>query len=394
MKMLLSLCFALAFETAFSQTASYSENVAATLDPSEPFKSGASLFWSPAGQAAWDELKTFHGVKSIDLEPHTPVADVLNHFQWDSAKTLPDGTVIFGGKDSEVFRQEIRATLLKRVGKNAADMIGPYVPPGRINETTVRLDSALFVSCISHSPRFPASFRSSEAAFRLSNGRKPVVEGFGCLGNETAAHFDVVHVLADDLKGSCLLKLTFYTGEKARPEFMIIGMRPKMKNLAEGIEWMKQAMKQPLPEDRAVQHNNAWWRYHNQLTPADHFWMPKLKTTLACDFGELVGKSYLRSKLPNGLTTWWEIREAQQLLTFRLNEDGALAQAVFKVVPDFLLSAGASQAGPKPADPKTLPFLPRRFIFDGPFIATLWMKGAEWPYLACWADSEAVLVKK
>jgi hypothetical protein len=33
---------------AFSQTASYCERVASTLDPAEKFKPGASLFWSPA----------------------------------------------------------------------------------------------------------------------------------------------------------------------------------------------------------------------------------------------------------------------------------------------------------------------------------------------------------
>ncbi len=395
MKALDLLVYYVAVNAAFSQTpdVQYSGNVVATLDPSELFRPNVSLFWSPAGQAAWDELKAYHGVKAIELDPHTPVADVLNKFEWDAAKTLPDGTVIYGGDDSEAFRQEIRDSLRRLVGANAASMIGPYLPPAKLDAGTFRLKTALIVSCISHAPKFPASFRPSSTAFRFSDGKSKIVKGFGCIGNETAAHFDVVEVLYDDFKGSYILKLTFFSGDKGRPEFMLVGMRPELKNLTQGIQWMRDAMKNPLPKDQAVSFNKSWWRYHNQLTPSDHFWLPKLKTTLACDYGELIGKTYLRQLAKDGLPEFfWRIREAQQLLVFRLDEQGALSQAIFKVAADFL-SMGPSVSGPKPADPTTLPFLPRKFIFNGPFIATLWMKGAEWPYLACWADSEAVLIK-
>ena len=379
---------------ALAQTASYSQGVASTLDPGETFKPGASLFWSPTAQAAWDQLKAYHGVKAIDLDPPTPVADVLNHFVWDAGKTLPDGTVVYGGDDSEKLRADVREMLRKKVGANAAAMIGPYLPPGPVNERVTRLHSALFVSCLAHAPRFPASFKASNAPFRLSNGEKPRVAGFGCEKDEVLPHFDVTQILADDRRGSFLLKITFFTGEKGRPEFMLVGTKPHMTSLSEAMEWMKAAMKRPLPVDQVVSHNNAWWRYHNQLTPADVFWMPKLKTTLACDFGELIGKQYLKQKLPNGLTTWWEIRDAQQLIVFKLDEQGALAHAVFKVAPDFLAAGGGGGLGPKPSDATKLPPLPRRLVFDQPFVMSLWMKGSEWPYMAAWVDSKDVLIKK
>ncbi len=219
------------------------------------------------------------------------------------------------------------------------------------------------------------------------------MSGFGCREAETIPLFDAVHVLADDLKGTFLLKLTLYAGEMGRPEFMLVGMKPGLKNFSEGIDWMRQAIQNPLPADQAVLHNNRWWRYHHQLTPVDHFWMPKLKTTLSCDFGELTGKEYLHQTQADGIQTLWRIREAQQLLVFRLNEEGALAQAVFKAAADFLTASGTGALGPKPADPKPLPFLRRRLIFDSPFILALWLKGSEWPYLTVWADSPSVLMK-
>ena len=369
-------------------------DVVATLDTTESFRSGTSLFWSPVGQAAWDRLRAYHGVKNIHLKPHTPVADVLNAFQWEAEKTLPDRTVVFSGDDSEKFREKIRAELRQTVGANAAAVIDAYKSPSRVDENTVRLHSALMVSCLSHSPRFPVSFKTWGAGFQLSGGHKPLVEGFGCQGDDAAAHTNAVRVVADDMEGTFLLALACHTGEKVRPEFMLVGMNPKLTNLAEGIEWMRQSMKKPLPIDQAVKRGNAWWRYHHGLTAADYFWMPKLKTTLSCEFGELIGKEYLETELENGDRTFWRIGQVQQLLVFRMNEEGVMAQAVFKLPSDFLLSAGAGTPEPKPVDATTLPLLPRRFLFDRPFIATLWMKGAEWPYLACWVDSETILVKK
>ena len=144
--------------SAQSPEAALQTQVTATLDLGEKFQDGLSLLWSPTGQACWDQMRVFHGVKAIELETPTHIADVLNQFKWDAAKTLPDGTVIYGGDDSEARRKEIREVLRKRVGANAAAMIGPYLPPGRVDADTVRLGSALFVSCISHSPRFPVGF--------------------------------------------------------------------------------------------------------------------------------------------------------------------------------------------------------------------------------------------
>lgn len=394
MRYLLLISFVSAAMPLQAQQNPATGDVVATLDAAESFRAGTSLFWSPVGQAAWDQLRAYHGVKDIQLKPHTPVADVLNAFRWEADKTLPDGTVVFGGDDSENFREKIRAELRQKIGANAAAVIDAYKPPGPVDENTVRLHSTLMVSCISHSPRFPVSFKTWGAGFQLSGGSKPVVEGFGCQGDDAAAHADAVRVVADDMEGTFLLALACHSGEKARSEFMLVGMNPKLTNLAEGIEWMKQSLKKPLPADQAVKRGNASWRYHHRLTAADHFWMPKLKTTLSCEFGELTGKEYLETQFPNGARTFWRIGQVQQLLILRMNETGVMTQAVFKVPADFLSTAGAGPSGTGPPDPIKLPFLPRSFLLNRPFIVALWMKGAEWPYLACWVDSESVLAKR
>jgi hypothetical protein len=389
----LSMVCSRAHLAAQSPEAALQTKVTATLDLGEKFHSGLSLLWSPSGQAAWDKMREFHGVKTIELEQPTHIADVLNQFKWDAAKTLPDGTVVYGGEDSEARRVEIREMLSKRVGANAAAMIGPYLPPGKVDENTDRLGSAIFVSCISHSPRFPVGFPLKRSVFSFSTGQGTPVQGFGSEGAHAANLGDALEIIADDLKGSVILRLPFYNAAKSKPSFLTLAKIPRMTCLEDGIQRVRQGLKSPLPADQAIKQNDKWWRYHNQLSAVDRFWMPKLKTTLSCDYGELIGKIYLRQ--PGGLgITYWKIREAQQLLSFRLDEQGSMTQAVFKIVPDFLSSGGGAE---KPSDtPKieSLPFLPRVFAFDGPFLAALWMKGAEWPYLACWVDSEEVLLKK
>ena len=367
--------------------------VTATLDLGEKFQEGLSLLWSPTGQACWDKMREFHGVKAIELEPPTHIADVLNQFKWDAAKTLPEGTVIYGGEDSEARRKEIREVLRKRVGANAAAMIGPYLPPGRVDADTVRLGSALFVSCLSHSPRFPVGFVPKKNPLSFSSGQKTPVLGFGSEGPHAANLGDALEIIADDLKGSVILRLPFSEAEKSKSSFLTLAKIPYMTCLEDGIQRVRQALRSPLPADQAIQQNNRWWRYHHHLSAVDRFWMPKLKTTLSCDYGELIGKTYLRQHI-GPFEFYWRIREAQQLISFNLDEYGSMTQAVFKIPPDFLSSGGGEGATANAPKIESLPFLPRVFSFDGPFLAALWMKDAEWPYLACWVDSEEVLIKK
>ena len=247
-------------------------SVTATLDPSEKFQSGLSLLWSPAGQAAWDQMKKYHGVEAIELEPPSHLADVLNHFKWDASKNLPDGTVIYGGDDSEARRSEIREMLRQRIGANAAAMIGPFRPPGRVDERTIRIRSALFVSCLSYSPRFPVGFVLKPDVFSFSNHRSMPVQGFGTEGAHAASLGDALDILADDLEGTVVLKLTFYEEAKKRGGFLTLVRMPNMTSLEKGIELAQRALKAPIPADLDAQAKDQsyvrLWRTDWQTIPA------------------------------------------------------------------------------------------------------------------------------
>ncbi len=368
--------------------------VALTLDPNEKIVQGTSLLWSPSGQAAWDAMRKYHGVKKLELTPHPQIATVLNNFQWDAASVLPAHTFIYGGDDSEARREEIRQKLRHVAGAQAAAMIGPYLPPGPVGPLLDRIKSALFVSCISHAPKFPSSFigDTEKQFFTSSQGTKLLTWGFGVDGAQAAMMGSAFVVQADDLEGSFVLRLPFMKTDRELPDALILAQKPGMKSLAEGIEWMRQSLKKPVDEIRVVEHQGKHWSYISELTSEDRFWMPKLKATVACDYGDLIEKTYLHD--PNTLT-FWKIREAQQMLNFRLDETGAMTQAVFKVTADFLSLGGAGSGGlPAGMKMEDLPVWPKKFILNGPFLAALWRKDAEWPYLVCWVDSGEVMATK
>ena len=152
---------------------------------------------------------------------------------------------------------------------------------------------------------------------------------------------------------------------------------------------MREARAKPIAASRVVEDQGRQWTYVNSLNMMDQFWMPEVHAALLCDYGELIGRTYLHENQGTDKEGWWEIQEAQQLINVQMNHKGALVEAVFKIPPDFLsISASDSKNLSKAAPP---PLFPKRLQFDGPFMMSLWREGADLPYLVCWVDSADVL---
>ena len=117
--------------------------------------------------------------------------------------------------------------------------------------------------------------------------------------------------------------------------------------------------------------------------------MPDLSLSLLADYPDLTGREYLRSSPTPETQARWRLAEVQQWLSLRLNHEGVLAEAVFKIPPDFLVGSGRP---PSEVDPETLELWPKRLVLDRSFLFTLWQPGAEWPYFALWVDGGDVLV--
>ena len=163
-----------------------------TLDLAEKFRPGISLMWSPCGQAAWDELRAYHHVPKIVMTPRSATAELLNDFKWDPKKTLPSGTLIFGGDDSEAFRKRVREEVRKLCGNDAASIIGPYRPPGTVTRegNVWRIKSGLMVSAFARSLKFPGSFTDDATVrdFLDAAGKVHRAVGFGTYGAQSGSY--------------------------------------------------------------------------------------------------------------------------------------------------------------------------------------------------------------
>lgn len=384
------------FTLACNLQAQPSPAVEPILQLDEQFKSASSHLWSATGQSAWDALRAYHKVNKVALEPKSAVADALDDFSWNSATTLPPDTVVFAGEYTKAFADQIRQTLSQKIGKHAADMIGAPPPLGLDPKTElIRHKAAIMVSALVARPKFPSAFQPDTRArpFTNSQGTSIPVLGFGADGALAAKMGSNVIVLRDDLQNSQIVEFILFTGNNDDRQRLVVARDPRISSFQKGIEVIRQARSQPVPPTRELEVQGRRWRYVNTLTTLDQLWMPELKASILCDYGELIGRTYLHENRDNDdLHHWWQIREAQQFTNLRLEHTGALVESVFKLAPDFQSLAGGSPktaASPKPDEP--LPLYPKRLIFNGPFMASLWRADADLPYLACWIDSEAVL---
>ncbi|QIF00549.1 hypothetical protein G5S37_03110 [Roseimicrobium sp. ORNL1] len=370
--------------------------VEATLDVAETFRDGVSLVWSPNGQAAWDTLKAYHKVDKIVMRPRSVTAEALDAFQLDKGKVLPPDTLIFAEDDSPEFRERIRTALRKQVGERAAQLIEPYQPlrVRQANPPIVEIKKALIVTSIAARPRFPNHFvpDASPKVFRDRKGGSYLALGFGAQGKLAASQGDNVRVLTDDLKGQHALRFTFYTGDANDRQCLVLSTPGIHQNLDSALKEVRELLAKERVPTRAVEKDGRRWRYEDIFSTDDVLWLPYFQTTTLCEYPDLSRKKYLES--PDGLM-WWELGAVQQLLSMKLNHEGALVESTFKVPATFLSASSAADGSAGASVPvEQLPPYPKRFVFDRPFIASFWREGAEWPYLACWIDGPEMLTVK
>lgn len=385
----------LLYSAAMMASAQMAVSVETTLDVAEPFREGVSLVWSPNGQAAWDTLKAYHKVDKIVMRPRSLTAEALDAFKLDRNKVLPPDTLIFADDDSPEFRERVRTALRKQVGEHAARLIEPYQAPRQreADPPIYEIKKALIVTSMVARPRFPAHFVPDAApkAFRDKKNRSYLALGFGAEGKLAASQGDNVRVLTDDLNGKHALRLTFFTGDDNDRQCLVLSTPGTHKNLDGALKEVRELLTQKRVPMKAVEKDGKRWRYVDTLSAQDVLWLPYFETTTLCEYPDLTGKRYLET--PDG-SFWWELGSVVQLLTMKLNHEGALIESTFKVPPTFLSGVGGVEGKADAVPVEQLPLYLKRFIFDRPFIASFWREGADWPYLACWIDGPEMLTLK
>jgi hypothetical protein len=249
------------------------------------------------------------------------------------------------------------------------------------------------VSALARHPRFPGAFVSSDHPRLFTNqaGKQFRTIGFGTQGKHSATYDTAVRVLHDDLDGAFCVRLAVMPENDGERECMVLLREPKLKSLTSAAEHMHSYMAAERKPEREIEQGGKRWLYLDTLQADDVLWLPTLHASLTCDYEDLMHKPYLRMPGPGPLdTTWWEIGEATQVLSFRLTPKGALVEATFKIVADVL--AMSDPGGPPAAVPPPKPLIyPKQLIFDKSFVFSLWKEGADWPYLMAWVDGPEML---
>jgi hypothetical protein len=106
----------------------------------------------------------------------------------------------------------------------------------------------------------------------------------------------------------------------------------------------------------------------DELARVDVLLIPNLRFDLTHHFLELEGKSLGNAAFPD-----WMIRTACQALRFKLDRCGAGMQAEAKI--------------------EVRPAVPRRFVFDRPFLIVMRKRGAQHPFFVMWVDNAELLCK-
>lgn len=366
-------------------------SIEATLDVGEKFRDGVSLIWSPVGNAAWSDLLDFHKVDRIHMDPRSTTAERLNAFQMDKAKVLPPGTFTFAGEDSPESRDKVREALKKQVGEGASGMIGPYVPPDISATNPAR--PVLMVCSIARQPFFPSHF-APDPNPRLFKDRLGVphrVLGFGTAG-KFASRYTNVLVLADDLAGHHVLRVDFAATGHNSQEFMVLSTPGKHRSMEEAVREIHGLFGKAGEVSRKVEVGGVAYEYTNTLQAGDELWTPYLRARVLGEYPDLVAKSYLKS--PDG-RKWWELRQVSQFLSWKLDHTGAMVEASAAAAATPAEPFGdAPPVQPAQVQPKKLPLYRKQFVFNKPFIASLWREGSEWPYLVCWIDGPDMLMEK
>jgi hypothetical protein len=333
--------------------------VATLAHPEQPLPADRTVVWSPMFQAAWDQLKTWHGGPAVKVDPPNPLIAKLDGFRWDSEKVMPAGG--WGA-----WAITARPSSLDEVNAGAAKLLG--LPKGPF--TLANDDGLSFYGVLARSVEFHDAFhrsRKKPLSFTTAAGAKEV-HFFGSSGETSAGYGDSVRVLAwRPVDKSHALQIR----GKADDDTVILYLPPTGQDFATACRWLRTWRGQYRQKPRRF---GAW--NDVGLHEKDVVQVPYLKLEAIADFTpQLHG-----SRTFKGFGIPWQIAIAEQRTRFELHEKGARVE---------VLVEGGDEPFGGPPEPR---LVPRHFIYDRPFFVFLWRDKAEWPYFGAWIGDASGMV--
>lgn len=335
---------------------------AATLTPilQAPVAGNSSVVYCPTFQLAWDRLRAVVG-EPVLMQNTSPWVPVLNTSRCPAAD-LPDGAwVAMAGYTGSNIHDAIAAVLAETFG-NAAP------PPPAPVDGSYMVGYACLQRHLPFSRRF-IPFRNRPLTFRGPGGATPVA-CFGAAGAAAGHHSRQVRII--HFRNDAEFTLQIATGVPG--EFTVLARMAPPESLDLAVAAVRGQLEARWQPTRELRTGDRTILFANTLQPGDTLAIPIIDIKLRRQYEQLCGET--RTFLNAGYERVF-LGVACQDLIFRLDQSGAEIRSSATV-------DGFAAAAPTP---------PRRFLFDRPFLVSLWRNGATRPYLALWVNGPDVLAE-
>ena len=318
-----------------------------------------SQVYCPTFLIAWDKMGEITG-KPVELQNQPLLAKMLNKAVLPK-NVLPNNSyVAIAGPANNATKQRLLKKLSKNFGKKA-----PPLPSNFTNKKAVLIAYCYFQRSLSFSKKFLRSKNKSLKFTSVTGSHE--VQFFGATKKTADIYSSQVKILNYKDKDNFSIRLD----SEITNEFIVLTKMPKPQTFMEGIERIRQYFGTKKSYFYIATNNNKKVYYRNQLGEGDLLVIPIIDFSLTRNFSELCNKNFVN----NGVTNLW-IENAIQNIKFKLDEMGAYVKSEAKI--DIFCSPEM--------------FKKRRFIFNKPFLVTLWKENVSQPYLALWVANDDILL--
>lgn len=313
---------------------------------------GKNVLYCSSFQLAWNELKQYFGTREIKLTEEPPLVRFLNKSLSTSEDICEKNCLAVAGPLTREFLDDLNYALRRKFGDEA-----PFVTVEGMGQEWFIAYGFIFkdLEFTKHfeSLREPVYFESSKGTTGVKAfGIKQFVE-------ENSHHMKMAEqVTIFEYKDDSHFIVRLQPDSK-QDEIVLAKVSPG-KTLLQTIETVMAT----VTGDK------------DSLDQGDTMQIPTFNFDITHSYAETLGKHVIREENHYG-----PIEAALQGIRFKLNEKGARLRSFGMVI--------GSNGGETEHDN-----LPRKFIFDRPFLIYLKEKGAKYPYFALWVDNPELLVKQ
>jgi len=237
------------------------------------------------------------------------------------------------------------------------------VSPAESNATTVLLAYAY----LSRSLPFPGRFaRSRTTKIAFCYGKETnEVEFFGAPESRAGDYASQVAILNYSDPDDFIIRLS----SRIRDEFIVCAKIQKPVTLSAGVDTVRKYLDLEHETEIGSERNGKPDYHPGTLSDGDLLAIPVIKLKVKTEYPQLCYRLFTNKGFEHV-----QLQGVYQSIEFTMDETGAAVRSTAQIE-----MFGA-------------PAKPRRYVFDKPFLVTLWKEKADQPYFALWAAGPDVMV--